>query len=97
MNLLKQMFSQDAHWQINKDFARAYGLDCALLMAELTQRADKSQEWFVYTSAELKINTTLSRLQQDKAIKRLEQLGCIETKLMGLPAKKHFKLLKRLK
>lgn len=93
MNLLKQMFSQDAHWQINKDFARAYGLDCAMLLSDLVDKwIYFGTEWFFNTSDNIQHDTTLTRFQQDKAIKTLIENGFIETKLMGLPAKKHFRI-----
>jgi hypothetical protein len=93
MNLLKQIFGQKAHWQINKDFAKSFGIECAILISDLVDKNTYfNQEWFFNTAENIENDTTLSRFQQDKAIKILIENGFIETKLMGIPAKKHFKI-----
>ena len=48
----------------------------------------------VLTVKEVEKYTTLSKRQQRETLKKLEELGLIETKLKDLPAKRHFKLLK---
>jgi hypothetical protein len=53
----------------------------------------KGNDWFALTARQIEHETTLTKKEQDKFIKRLIELGCIETKLMGLPAKKHFRIL----
>lgn len=93
MNLLKQIFGQKAHWQINKDFSKSFGLHCAILISDLVDKNIYfNQEWFFNTAENIENDTTLSKFQQDKAINILIENGFIETKLMGIPAKKHFKI-----
>lgn len=98
--ILKQIFSQNAHWQINKDFAREFGLDCAILFSDLVDKnlyfAEKNENfdgWFYNTAENIERDTTLSEYKQSKALKVLEEHGFIETKLKGIPAKKNFKIL----
>ena len=45
------------------------------------------------TSKNISKDTTLSNFQQKKAIEKLEQIGFIETKLKGVPATLHFKII----
>lgn len=54
----------------------------------LTVKDEK--EYFFLTSETLEEETALSYKQQLKAIKGLEQVGYIETKVMGVPSKKYF-------
>ena len=50
----------------------------------------KSADQIYKTIAEFEQETTLSRYQQDAAIKKLAQIGFIEVFLQGLPPKRHF-------
>lgn len=64
-----------------------------LFLSQLLYWSDKSKNEFFYkTIAEIEEETALTREQQDSAIKRLKQLRLIEVKLMGVPARRHFKL-----
>lgn len=93
MKVLKQIFSQKSHWQINKDFAKTFGIDCAILISDLI---DKNiyfgTEWFFNTSENIEEDTTLTYHLQKKALKILIDNKFIETKLIGIPAKLHFKI-----
>lgn len=51
-----------------------------------------SDGWMYKTIEEMKAETGLSRHQQNLIIKRLVAAGLIETKLAGIPAKRHFRL-----
>ena len=92
--MLKQMMSQYSHWQINKDFARAFGLEATILMTDLIDKwlYHGRPEWFWSTADQLEEATTLSRHKQNKAFKILEGEGFLERKTMGMPAKQHFKI-----
>lgn len=51
------------------------------------------QDGFIFkTQKELFKETYLSRTQQDTAIARLKELGILQVKRAGIPAKRHFKL-----
>jgi len=49
-------------------------------------------DWIYKTIEEITEETTLSREEQDTAIKICKKFGVLEVKLMGIPAKRHFKL-----
>jgi hypothetical protein len=93
--LIKQLFSQNAHWQINKDFARVYGLEAAILISDLVDKwiYFECNEWFFNTSENIERDTTLSYHKQKEALKILVSNGFIETSLQGIPAKLHFKII----
>lgn len=94
MSIIKQVFSSNAHWQINKEFARAFGIDAALIMTDLTDKwlYHKQKEWFFNTANDIENDTTLSNYRQNKALNLLEEKGFIKRKLMGIPAKVHFSI-----
>lgn len=48
--------------------------------------------WFYYTKEDMEEKTTLSRKEQDSAIKILKDHELIETAIFGLPGKRHFRL-----
>jgi hypothetical protein len=95
MTIIKQIFGQNSHWQINKDFARQFGIETTLLLSDLIDKwiYFECPDWFYNTSENIEIDTTLTRHQQDKAFKVLIENNFIEVDVRGLPAKKHFKIL----
>lgn len=52
----------------------------------------EGQGWFYFTQEEIEKRTTLTRKQQDTALDLLVSNGLIDKKVMGLPAKRFFKL-----
>ncbi len=55
-------------------------------------KGSKSDGWMYKTVEELKKETGLTRSQQETAIRRCKSHGLMETKLAGIPAKRHFRL-----
>ncbi|GIW67936.1 MAG: hypothetical protein KatS3mg096_804 [Candidatus Parcubacteria bacterium] len=49
-------------------------------------------EWFSKTINEVKEELGLSRWEQEKVIKTLKKLSLIETKVMGLPPRRYFRV-----
>ncbi len=94
MSIIKQIFSQNAHWQINKEFAREYGIECAILMSDLIDKwiYFDLRDSFYNTTENIEADTTLSRYQQDKAIKTLSDCGFIGYSVKGVPARKTFSI-----
>lgn len=94
MNLLKQFFSQNSHWQINKDFARVHGLECAILISDLVDKwiYFGCREWTFNTTENIQRDTTLTRHQQDKYIKKLVEFGFIEYNRKNAGNRKQFKI-----
>lgn len=52
-----------------------------------------SDGWFYCTIADLQESTAFSGKQQTKAINNLVNMGVLETKLQGVPAKRYFKIV----
>lgn len=84
---------------LNKDLIKTLGLEEALLIGELAseydywQNQDKLEDGFFYSTVEnVKEHTTLTDYQQRKALNKLQKLGLIETKVMGIPAKRYIKI-----
>lgn len=97
MNNCYNLLGQHAHWQINKEIARAVGLDAALLLSDLISKrqyfllnGDLTEGWFFNTQSNIELDTTLSEFQQRKAISKLVGKGFISVEKKGLPARYHF-------
>lgn len=87
----------------NKQFAKEFGIEAALMIGELCSEykffADRDQlmidedgELFPGSIANIEENTCLTRKKQDSAIAVLRDYGFIETFRKGLPAKRYFKI-----
>ncbi len=86
----------------NREIAKKIGINSTIILTELIDKFcyfEKSGlltdgEWFYLTIDDVYDRTALSRDAQDGALKKLKDLGFFETRQMGLPAKRHFKLRK---
>lgn len=94
-----QLIASSNFITLNKDLIRTLGLEEALLIGELAseydywQNQDKLEDGFFYSTVEnVKEHTTLTDYQQRKALNKLQKLGLIETKVMGIPAKRYVKI-----
>lgn len=99
MDTLIDLLRSDGSIVINKKLAHRIGLNETIMYSELLSRYNYFAEkgrlkngYFFNTIEDLEKGTTLSKFQQAHAIKRLVKLGLIEYRLMGLPAKRHFKI-----
>jgi len=97
---MKNLLSSSAYLIVNKKLARQVGLKEAILLADLISKEQYFIEnnmlddgWFFNTAINIEKDTTLSRHQQSIAIKNLESKGFIKTKLKGIPASLHFKII----
>lgn len=52
----------------------------------------KNEGWIYKTIDEVKKETTLSREEQDTAIRKWKELGVLEIKVIGVPPKRHFRI-----
>lgn len=84
---------------VNKDLIKTLGLEEAVLFGELCSEYDywEKQEqlkdgYFFSTIENIENNTTLSEHKQRKALEKLKKLNIIETKVMGIPAKRYIKI-----
>ena len=97
---MKHLLSSTAYLVVNKQLARQVGLKAVVLLADLISKENYfiikgtiKEGWFFNTSKNIERDTTLTNYQQKKAIKKLEEIGFIETSLKGMPATLHFKIL----
>tara|TARA_R100000005_G_C4984637_1_gene193322 strand:+ start:886 stop:1566 length:681 start_codon:yes stop_codon:yes gene_type:complete len=96
---MKHLLASSSFLVVNKFLAKKIGLKPSVLLADLISKEQyfkengKCVEGFFFNSREnITKDTTLTRYEQDKAIKKLIDLNFIETKLKGIPAVKHFKI-----
>ena len=97
MSILR-LLASDGFLSVNKHLARIVGLDAAVLLAELASAHNyfESREqltadgMFFETVEHIQENTTLTQYQQAKAVKVLVNAGILETKKIGIPAKRYF-------
>ena len=96
---MKHLLSSTAFIVLNKELARQVGLKAAVLLADLISKEEyfiangMTDGWFFNTAKNIEKDTSLTSHQQRKAIKHLKSLGIIETKVVGIPAKQHFKII----
>jgi len=96
---MKHLLSSSAFLIVNKQLAKQVGLKGAILLADLISKEEyfiangMTDGWFFNTANNIEEDTCLTSHQQRKAIKSLKDLGIIETKVVGIPAKQHFKII----
>jgi len=96
---MKHLLSSTAFLIVNKELAKQVGLKAAVLLADLISKEEyfiskgMTDGWFFNTAKNIQSDTSLTSHQQRKAIKNLKDLGIIETKVVGIPAKQHFKII----
>lgn len=99
MSILR-LLASDGFLSVNKHIARIVGLDAAVLLAELASAHNYFENteqlttdgMFFETVDRIEENTTLSKYQQSKAVGVLVDAGILETKKIGIPAKRYFKI-----
>lgn len=96
MSYLKLLASNN-YIPLNRELVKLFGIEEALILGELCSEydywrsEDKLIDGMFYCSInKLEEATTLSEYQQRKAIKNLENLGVIKTKLKKIPATRYF-------
>jgi len=95
---MKHLLSSTAFIVLNKELARKVGLKGAVLLADLISKEEyfiangMTNGWFFNTEENIEKDTTLTPYQQRNTLKKLVDQGFLETKRIGIPAKKHFKI-----
>jgi len=97
---MKHLLSSTSFIIVNKRLATRVGIKEAILLADLISKEQyfidndtMNNGWFFNTAKNIEKDTTLSRHKQSLAIKKLVKKGFIKTKLMGVPATLHFKII----
>lgn len=100
MSIITSLLSSKNFIITNKVLSRNIGLYEALVFSELcgkheyflSQNKLTIDGFFYCTAADLEYHTTLTKSQQVPVIKHLQELGFVETKLKGIPARRHFRI-----
>ena len=101
INIVLDLLRSDGSIILNKKMIKVLGLEATALYSELLSRykyfSDKGQltdDGFFYNTIEdIEEVTALSDYQQRKIISKLVKLELLETKVMGIPAKRYFKII----
>lgn len=96
---LVSLIASDNYIVVNKQLARAFGLEEALILGELAseleywqKRGELKDGYFYSTIENVKDSTTLSDKRQRSALNTLKDAGIVDVKLAGLPAKRYIKI-----
>ena len=96
MNVL-QLIASSSFLTVNMAIAKRVGNDAAILLAELASsqvyfenNGMLTDGMFFETVELIEDRTNLTKYQQSKAVKVLEESGVLKTKLKGIPAKRYF-------
>lgn len=96
---ITQLLASRNYLIINKDLLKIFGLEATILLGELCseyeywENQNLAKDGFFFSTIEnIKDNTTLSVKQQKNALTKLMDLNVIECKVMGLPARRYFKI-----
>lgn len=96
---LVSLIASNNYIVVNKQLARAFGLEEAVILGELAsemeywqQRGELKDGYFYSTIENVKDSTTLSDKRQRSALTALKDAGIVDVKLAGLPAKRYIRI-----
>lgn len=94
---IKNLLGQSAFWMVNKSIAKIVGIEAALFLSYMIDKADTltkkerdGMQWFYRTSEDIESETTLTYRVQKSCLKKLSDKGMMYAKLMGTPRKLYF-------
>lgn len=94
-----QLIANRNYITLNKDLIKLVGLEEAILLGELAseydywEKQDALEDGYFYTTIEnVQNNTTLSDYQQRRILKKLQEVGLVDVKVRGIPAKRYIKI-----
>ena len=97
---MKNLLSSTAFIVYNKELGRQVGVIEAILLADLISKEEYfiangmiDDGWFFNTAENIEEDTCITAHKQRNAIKNLKNFGIILTKLAGVPARQHFKIV----
>lgn len=99
--VLEELLKSDGYIQTNKLAIKTFGLHEAVILGELMSERNYwringklvENEWFYSTRENLEDNTGLTPYYQRLALETFEKLGIIESKQIGIPAKKYYRII----
>ncbi|MCM1524144.1 MAG: hypothetical protein NC120_06765 [Ruminococcus sp.] len=97
---LLQLINPDNTMSVNRFLAHSMGMAETIIYSALISKytyyrdnGKAADGWFYSTIEDLQESTTYGRKIQMSAIKKLAGYGLLETKLMGMPAKRYFRII----
>lgn len=91
--------ANDNYIIVNKELAKTIGLNESIIIGELASELkyyrnnNKLEDgWFFSTIENIQENTTLNEYMQRKAINNLKNIGILDIKVKGIPAKRYIKI-----
>lgn len=97
--LSRNLISTEAYWQVNKAIAKITDNDTAILLADLISKEkyfeNKGQmngDYFFNTVENIEQDTNIKKDKQRMCLNKLEKLGIVETKMLTVPRKRHYKI-----
>lgn len=98
---LNNTLGKDSFFMVNKKLLKELGFEATLLLSDLISKEQyfkdrntlDNEGFFFNTQKNIEEDTTLTRYQLDNAINILEGKNFIETKLKGMPQRKHYRIL----
>lgn len=102
--LLIELLRSDGSIIVNKRLAKSIGIDAAIIYSELASKYkyfknknELTDDGFFFNTVEnMEEDTTLSKYQQNKALKVLCNIGLIKQVNRGLPQKRYFKIISNM-
>ena len=97
---ISSLLSNNGYIAVNRALIKGLGLNCAVLIGELCSEYNyysennqlTNKEWFYSTVPNIEENTGLNKYFQEESIKILKKHNIIETKVMGMPSKRYFRI-----
>lgn len=77
---------------INKNLIKKYGLNIAVVLAELASKSKTPESYFECSVSELTESAGITRWSQNKAVEKITELGLVEVCVKGCPPKRYFRL-----
>lgn len=85
---------------VNKKICKELGFEAAVILSDLISKRQyfienkdlSIDDYFFNTAENITIDTGLSKYQQSAAIEKLKSFNFLDSKILGVPAKKYFKI-----
>lgn len=99
--MTRNILSETSWWPVNKLFTRKYGIDAAVIIADLSSKQEyfrgrrmlDREGFFFNEKKDIETDTSISPYRQDKALKILIDIEVLETEIKkGIPPKRYYKV-----
>lgn len=99
-SFIRSVLLQDSYWILNKSLVRQFGVEPALLLADLLSKEQyfeakgllSDDGYFFNTLENINTDTSIPVYTQRKAIKKLQECKILSVVLRGVPCRQWFKI-----